>query len=171
MASYELYTRNSQNVKWNKKKCIFQLTLKVISHSVLMLTGRDTHTHAHTLDWFRPTSKNYELKHKSEIFIFLKRDSIFFHSFFATLPFYLLFPAASIWRFFSNVQRKIVHVKWKIWFTARVFFSTVLFFDLFWIFVGVPYFRGSCSFYRYFFSPFLIRWMGKAPKEKRNFLE
>lgn len=67
----------------------------------------DPHTHTHKLyiekntpDWFRPTSKNYELKHKSEIFILLKRDSSFFHIFFLVFSLAPLFLLSLLSTFF-----------------------------------------------------------------------
>lgn len=96
-------------------------------------------------DWFRPTSKNYELKHKSEIFILLKRDSSRLE---LLLPFFILtcdtlcrFASFSpfwsslfvlfIWTFHFFLILSVaaavekLYVKRKIWFTARIFsFST-----------------------------------------------
>ena len=48
---------------------------RIHTHTHRSLTKNKEEEKNRILDWFRPTSKNYELKHKSEIFILLKRNS------------------------------------------------------------------------------------------------
>lgn len=148
-------------------------------------TYQPTHTHTqafiptqHTLDWFRPTSKNYELKHKSEIFILLKRDSDSFFSSF-TRCFCLLFFRLSGAFFFLSLFMFYKNCMWNEKFdlpressfqlrssTWSLRFISVSFRSLFFFIFFASHWGND-----YFLSSFFLSGDGKMKQKCMNFLE
>lgn len=158
MASHELYihVKGSKIIKWLKKWCTLRTGIclcwcvrqhRTHPQNPTRKKKKKRKTKTNAPDWFRPTSRNYELKHKSEIFILLKRDSsvVAFFSFplvctaslcscsllvpflvqlsrFVNVNFLFFSYSLVIFEPVATNTAEKLSVKRNIWFTARVFF-------------------------------------------------